>query len=301
MSFDNLPPQPSIHARADEYGADCIRRSRLAAASTRCRLDVPYGPHDRQTLDVYLPSDAEARNLPVLLFMHGGGWTHGYKEWCGFTAPALVDLPCIYVAVSYRLIPDVAYPAPAIDCIAALKWVYDHVGELGGARDRIFVGGHSAGGHLAALMALQPEWLAEAGLPADIIRGVFCLSATLNRRMVNPAFAPSHVPPGSPTDVSDDSPIALAGRARAPFLISWGGNEHERMERSGRLMAEGLRRAQCPVEEQVFPEWDHFDTHVKNADAAAPWIMRVRAWMSAPAASRPLEAAVRASERPAAE
>ncbi|MGH7002660.1 MAG: alpha/beta hydrolase [Alphaproteobacteria bacterium] len=302
MSFDNLPPQPSIHARADEYGAECIKRSRRAAASLRCKLDVPYGEHERQKLDIYLPDDGHGHDLPVFLFMHGGGWTHGYKEWCGFTAPALTDLPCIYVAVSYRLMPDAAFPTPVKDCLAALKWVYDNIAELGGSRERIFVGGHSAGGHLAALMPLRADWLAEAELPAGVIRGVFCLSATLNRRMVNPAFAPAHVPLGSPTDVSPDSPIALAGGARAPFLIAWGGNEHARMERSGQQMADALRRAKCKVDVLVFPGWDHFDTHLNNASSDATWIRRVRAWMSPAAApAPPNEAPGRVGVIPAAE
>ncbi|MCW5771630.1 MAG: alpha/beta hydrolase [Rhodospirillaceae bacterium] len=279
MGFDNLRPQPSIHARADAYGAECIARSRRAAEALPCRLDVPYGADERQRLDIYLPRTT-GHDLPVLLFMHGGGWTHGYKEWSGFTAPAVVDLPAIYVAVSYRLFPDVAYPGPVKDCIAALKWVVDHLGEFGGSPNRLFVGGHSAGGHLAALMAVHPEWLTEAGLPADAIRGVFCLSGTLTRRMVNPAFAPDHVPPGEATDTAPDSPIALAGAARAPFLIAWGDKENERMARSGELMMEALARAKCPAEAMVLANSDHFDTHLNTDRADSPWTARVRAWMA---------------------
>ncbi|MCW5770939.1 MAG: alpha/beta hydrolase [Rhodospirillaceae bacterium] len=281
MSFDDLPAQAPINSNADAYAAECLRLSR-AAATGRCALDVRYGEDYWQKLDIYLPS-AGGADLPVLLFMHGGGWTHGYKEWCGFMAPALVDLPAILVSVSYRLIPAVSYPAPAKDCVAALKWVYDNIGDRGGARDRLFVGGHSAGGQIAALMALHGDWLAEAGLPADVVKGVFCISTTFNRRMVNPAAAPDHVPKEPFTATAPDSPLALAERARTPFLITWGGKEDERLERTGRQMIAALERAGCPVESRVFPEDDHFSIHLNTARRDDWWTQRVREMMSAPA------------------
>ena len=64
-----------------------------AIAATRNERDIAYGPQPRQTLDLFLPADRDARDLPVLFFLHGGGWSIGYKEWCGFMAPAIVSLP----------------------------------------------------------------------------------------------------------------------------------------------------------------------------------------------------------------
>lgn len=283
MHFNDLPVQIPINPKADAYGAECLRLSRLAAATRRCVLDVPYGASEWQRLDLYLPDDPALRQLPVLVFMHGGGWTHGYKEWCGFMAAAVNDFPAILASVSYRLLPDVAYPVPVDDCVAALKWVYDHVEAQGGDAGRLYVGGHSAGGQIAALMALQPDRLLAAGLPADAIKAVFCLSATFNRRMVNPVAAPAHVPPEPHTAIAAGSPLALAESARTPFFIAWGGNEDERLERTGRQMEAALGRVGCPVEVLVAPDRDHFEVHLDTRHADNAWTRRVRAWMTAPA------------------
>ena len=74
-----------------------------------------------------------------------------------------------------------------MDCVAALRWIAEHIAEYGGSPHRLFVGGHSAGGQIAALMALRKDWLAQGGLPMDAIKGCFCLATTHNRRMINPA------------------------------------------------------------------------------------------------------------------
>jgi arylformamidase len=275
MSFDDIPPQPPINPNADIYAAECLKLSRETAAATRCLLDVPYGPDYWQKMDIYLPPGRNHRDLPVFMFLHGGGWCSGYKEWCGFMAPPFVGLPAIFISVSYRLIPHVSYPQPVEDTAAAIKWVSDHIADHGGSRERILIGGHSAGGHIAALLAVKPDWLIKAGLPANAIKGCMCLSTTFNRRMVSEKIAPGHTPPGAQTDIAADSPIALAGGAKVPFYIAWGGREHERLERSGRQMIAALERAGCPVEHQVFADCDHFSIHLKTRDPTDAWTQAV--------------------------
>jgi arylformamidase len=176
-----------------------LKLSAAAASHVRTLRDVAYGTDPRQRLDIFLPRQTDLRNLPVLLFMHGGAWTHGTKDWCGFMAPPIAHQPAIFVSVGYRLIPTVSFPAPVLDCIAALRWITEHIAEHGGSPHRLFVGGHSAGGQIAALMALRKDWLAQADLPMDAIKGCFCLATTHNRRMINPAIAPDHVQPEPPT------------------------------------------------------------------------------------------------------
>lgn len=275
MSFDDLPPQPPINPKADAYGLECLRLSRAAAATARCLLDVPYGADYWQKIDIFLPPGRPARPVPIFMFMHGGGWCWGYKEWCSFMAPAFVAAPAIFISVSYRLIPDVAFPAAVEDTARAIKWVWDHIGEHGGDRERIVIGGHSAGAHIAALLAVQPRFLTQAGLPANAVKAAMCLSATFNRRMIDPRRAPDHVPAGEPADIAPDSPIALAAGAKVPFYIAWGGKEHERLERSGRQMIAALQQTGCPVDHVVFPADDHFSIHLKTANPDDPWTRTV--------------------------
>jgi arylformamidase len=142
---------------AERYAEECLRLSADAAHHVRVLREIAYGAEPHQCMDIFLPQQPGLRDLPVLLFMHGGGWTHGTKDWCGFMAPPIVELPAIFISVGYRLIPSVAFPAPVMDCIVALRWATDHIAEHGGSPHKLFVGGHSAGGQIAPLMALHKD------------------------------------------------------------------------------------------------------------------------------------------------
>ena len=112
-------------------------------------------------LRVYRPSDDTA--LPVLVWLHGGGWTLGSVEMHDPITRALANAAgCIVVSVEYRLSPESPFPAPLDDAWAALQWVGEHAAEIGGDPNRIAVGGDSAGGNLAAACALLAR---DAGTP----------------------------------------------------------------------------------------------------------------------------------------
>ena len=98
-------------------------------------------------------------------------------------APVLTDLPAIFVSANYRLAPEAKHPEPFDDCVDALAWLYRNIADYGGSRDRLFVGGHSAGGHLAALVGLKREAWAARGLPRDVVKACFPLSGPVNLRL----------------------------------------------------------------------------------------------------------------------
>jgi acetyl esterase/lipase len=265
---------------AERYADECLRRSADAASQTRMLRDVAYGSDPRQRMDIYLPRQSGMRDLPVLLFMHGGAWTHGTKDWCGFMAPPIVDSPAILVSVGYRLIPSVGFPEPVHDCIAALRWIVDHIAQHGGSPERVFVGGHSAGGQIAALMSLRPDWLQQHGLAADVIKGCLCLAATFNRRNINPAVAPGHEQSEPITAIAPDSPLAFAAGAKVPFFIAWGDRDDERVPRTGRQMIAALTTTGCAVRSLVLPGCDHFEVHLNTGNRDDPWTQRVRSLMA---------------------
>ena len=140
---------------AGEYLEKALAWSKEVRREVRCDLDVPYGTDDRQKLDVYLPENAGSAGMPVLMFLHGGYWVLGHKDTLGFMAPPITLAPAILVTAGYRLAPGAKYPKQLDDCRNALKWVYENISGYCGDPDRIFVGGHSAGGHLASLISLQ--------------------------------------------------------------------------------------------------------------------------------------------------
>lgn len=130
MPFADLPPQPPMMPEAEQYAAWCHEATTTALAQTRHVLDMAYGPDYWQKIDLYLPVASSESELPTLLFMHGGYWTHGYKEWLGFMAPAFVSLPAIFISVGYRLAPAAPYPAALADCLSALAWAHKKHIEL---------------------------------------------------------------------------------------------------------------------------------------------------------------------------
>jgi len=129
-----------------------------------------------QSLDVYAPK--HAKNAPVIIFIHGGGWRRGDKG-----SPAVGSIPAahfnkhgfVFVSINYRLTPAGQHPANIQDVAKAVAWVHDHIAEHGGDPARMFVVGHSAGGHLAALVAADDRWLKAEGKSLSILKGVVLL------------------------------------------------------------------------------------------------------------------------------
>lgn len=293
MGFHDLAPQSPINPEADAYGARCLAISRDVADHWECSLDVPYGPDPHHRLDIYVrpktpaapTASAGASAVPVLVFLHGGGFTHGYKEWCGFMAPAIA--PCLLVAVRYRLMPAVSYPEPWLDAIEALRWVRQHIGAYGGDPDRIVVGGHSAGGAIAACVSAQPDWLAQRGLAADTLAGTVCLSTTFHRFAVSGSAGSAYTLQAGPLPIDGGSPLSLLGSARGPYFIAWGGRERqrERVERGSMSMITGLRDRGLAVTWRFEEEADHFGTHLALADPLHALSSALRGWLATVAAA----------------
>jgi acetyl esterase/lipase len=122
------------------------------------RADVAFGPLPQQKLDVYTPENAAA-DAPVVVFFHGGSWAIGDKDEYGFVADALKAAGYVVVIPNYRLSPDVTFPAFVEDGAAAVAWV---AANLPGRP--LFLAGHSAGAHIAALLALDERYLAGKGV-----------------------------------------------------------------------------------------------------------------------------------------
>jgi len=287
VSFDNMPDLgPFLLPDAKQYSEDCIRLSRQAVACTKSALDIAYGPDFFQKLDIFVPDNPGAGGLPVLIFIHGGAWRNGFKEWFGYMAPPLVSLPAILISPNYRLAPKVKFPAPFDDCCAMLNWVHDNIGRYGGSPNRIFVGGHSAGGHLAALMSLQPGVLAACGLPQDVIKGCFALSAPfdMRRATIDPQRAPLvNLLLEANDDGTNSSPLAFVRGNRVPFHIVYGTDDIPELIIDNQRMIEALQKEGCPVEHYLLEGHSHFDTSLSCGDRNGVWVQAVRRWLASKA------------------
>jgi acetyl esterase/lipase len=135
------------------------------------KRDIPYAEpaKPRQTLDVYAPPHAQ--NLPVVFWIHGGGWQVGDKSEVQHKPRAFVEKGFVFVSTNYQLLPDVDMGTIVRDTAKAIRWVHDHISEYGGNPNRIFVMGHSAGAQLAALVCTDESYLKNEGLSLGIIKG----------------------------------------------------------------------------------------------------------------------------------
>lgn len=133
--------------------------------------DVPYSAHThpRHTLDLYAP--AGAKDLPVVFWIHGGGWTSGSKAEVGLKPECFTAHGCVFVSTNYRLLPEVDMGALVGDVACALGWVHRSIAAHGGDPDRIFVMGYSAGAQLAALLCTDDRLLRAEGVPFSALKG----------------------------------------------------------------------------------------------------------------------------------
>lgn len=163
-----LPPletlSPAEARRQYEKGAALLGGQQPAVFSVR-DIEAP-GPLGPIPLRVYVPRDPASEALPLLVYIHGGGYVIGSRDSHDVPCRHLaLGGDCIVVSVDYRMAPEHPYPQPVDDCWAAVNWIADNAATLGACPDRIAIGGDSAGGNLATVMCLKAR---EAGTPSFV-------------------------------------------------------------------------------------------------------------------------------------
>ncbi len=137
--------------------------------------DIAYGTDDKQKLDVLTPV-AAAGKLPVVVFFYGGSWRSGSRGDYRFAGEAITGLGYVAVVADYRHYPGAKFPAFQNDAAQAVRWVRENIGAYGGDTNAIFIMGHSAGAHIAALTVVDPKYLQAAGAPEGTIKGFIGLA-----------------------------------------------------------------------------------------------------------------------------
>jgi arylformamidase len=164
------PADPVVEARRAQQRSmtDALR------ADFRHELGVPFGPHPRQVLDIYYPSTLTTA-APLLVFLHGGGFRAGAPSFNGYHGRPYLEAGSIYVAMGYRLVPDLRFPDTCEDVELGLAWLNEHIAQRGGDPRRIYLSGHSAGAILAASVGLGAR-PAGSPLPRDLVKGLVLIS-----------------------------------------------------------------------------------------------------------------------------
>src|SRR5215203_500652 len=191
-----------------------------------CQLDVPFGPTLDERLDIF---PAARSGVPILLFIHGGYWhTFSSKDF-SFVASGQVSAGVTTVVINYALCPKVTIEEIVRQSRAAVSWLYNNAEAFGGDRTRIYVSGHSAGGHLTAMLALT-DWEDDYGLPADVIKGVFPISGLFDLR----PFPYTYLQPKLQLtwgEVLRCSPILHIPKSAPPLLVAYGEEETREIRR----------------------------------------------------------------------
>ncbi len=252
------------HARVQELGAGITGET------------FAYGDDPYQEVAVFA---APNPNGTVVAFMHGGGWTNGYKEWMAFMAPPMTSAGITFVSIGYRLAPESTWPAGVEDAAAGIAWIYKNIATHGGNPDRIFVGGHSAGGHHASWLAVRADWQETVGVPPDVIRGALPVSGVFdftegNGMAMRPGFLSDEA--GSDTDASPIHTITNT----PPFLIAWGDRDFPHLIVQARDMTQALQDAGGAVETLCLSDCDHLGASYACGNPEGLWIRGLVKWLS---------------------
>jgi acetyl esterase/lipase len=216
---------PSDHYRlldglAYETGsAEAAATSTLPASSAARSPRVGRNP--RQVLDLYIPTRATpASRAPVVVFFYGGSWQNGNRQLYRFVGEALARRGFVAVVPDYRVYPEVMFPAFVEDGAAAVRWVVENVAAYGGDDRRVFLMGHSAGAHIAAMLALDPSYLEAAGVDRARLHGMIGLSGPYD-------FLPLTDPKlqavfGSARSQALSQPVRFVAASQPPLLLLHG-------------------------------------------------------------------------------
>lgn len=237
----------------------------------RAFRDIDYVPDQdyadgKDLLDVFAPPGVS--QAPVLIFLHGGGLMDGNKEFTNYNLPEKAVTPdfvaqrfapegIVVVLANYRLSPTVMHPEHARDAARVVRWVFSNIANYGGDPERVFLGGHSAGAYLAALLASDERYLKEVGLSPNDLAGVIPVSAFIYVPEVAPD-RPKSVWGEDPEVWQEASVGNYVGPGKPPFLLIFAeGDDDWRKEQNRRFQKELLETGNEEVKLVEVPDRVH--------------------------------------------
>jgi len=251
-AYNQAAYQPNIQQLRDRWASNSERtRQRIGPP-----LRIPYGPSAIERLDIFR---TERDAAPVFVFIHGGAWRACLAKSYSAPAEMFIRAGAHYVVPDFVWVQDAdgsLFPMADQVC-RAIAWVYHNAASFGGDRDRLYVGGHSSGAHLAAV-ALTTDWRKQFGLPAALIKGGMCSSGMYDLAPVRLSHRNSYV---KFTDemVEALSPQRHIGGLRAPLIVAYGTYETPEFQRQARDFAAAVRAAGKPVELLVGENYSHVE------------------------------------------
>lgn len=256
-----LDAQYNNRARFPDYAerfAAWAEWSARTRAELDCRLDAAFGAAPSERIDLFPPADAAAAGgAPIYLFVHGGYWYSLDKGDYSYVARGMTARGALVAVNNYALAPAARMDEIVRQNRAAAAWLWRNARALGGDPDRIFAAGHSAGGHLAAML-LATDWPAfGAGLPPDLVKGACAISGLFDLEPIRLSYLNDTLRLDA-AEAARNSPARLAYPRPAPLFVVVGEDESEEYHRQSAEMAEKWRALGYPCEYAAPPGLDHF-------------------------------------------
>ena len=242
--------------------------STTAREQLPCQLDVSFGPSADETLDIFPGSAKTTIATPVHVFIHGGYWKMLSKNEFSYVANAFAPKGVATVVINYGLIPTVTMDELVRQCRAALAWVYQNASSFDGDPNRIFVSGHSAGGHLTGML-MATDWSAfAAGLPADLIKGACSISGLHDLEPIRLCFLNDDLKL-SKDEAERNSPVQLQRQVSSPLLLAVGDLEGPEYLRQCNDLADAWQSQGAPPEVLAMTNHNHFSIVEQLNDPAS--------------------------------
>ncbi len=238
----------------------------VGAAPQQRAIELAYGKDPSQRVDLWRP---EGRKAPLVIFVHGGGWSEGDKEdeLRGAKPRFLLDHGFAFAAVNYRLVPEATVKEQVQDVADAIGLFVREGAKLGIDSGRIYLMGHSSGGHVAALLGTEPAFLQHAGVDVSTLAGVILLDGA--------ALAPDQArlnswrgPFGSPEAARRLSPIMHTALPNARSFLLLNAQSTDLRQQAERLAA-ALREAGTPAQTAIISDVDHYSLNAQVGEKRA--------------------------------
>ena len=218
------------------------------------RRDLAYGELPAQKLDLYTSATVPTKG--VVVFVHGGYWDSGDKSEYPFVADSLTAQGFITVIVNYRLVPEVTFPSYAEDVALAVDWVFGNIANYGGDPNKVFLMGHSAGAHVAALVAYDERYLEALGATTDLA-GFVGLAGAYDFLPLAPDDVRSKAALGPEEAWAQTQPINFVGGNEPPAFIATGLADTTVNPRNSLRFAERIEASGGEVELRTYKKLDH--------------------------------------------
>ncbi len=241
LSQSDLDAEYNNQAKVADFGdylTRYIRRSEATRAELTGYPGLSYGPSAAEALDIFRTGVDGNRipHVPVHVFFHGGYWQALSKDDFSFVANATRGMDALCVVVNYALLPEVEMDELVSQCRRSLIWLWHHAMAYGGDPSRIVISGHSAGGHLVAMMAAT-DWPAlESGCPADLVKGGLSVSGLMDLEPIRLCYLNEGLKLDAPTS-SRNSPLQLKKPSNTPLVCVYGDQEGQEYRRQSEALA----------------------------------------------------------------